>query len=117
MEQCDDGNTMGLDGCAGNCMSEGGWSCAGEPSTCGPICGDWYNNGPEVCDDGNAVGGDGCSANCQTVEPGWNCLGTGQGFHVGCSFDCGNGITNIGEECDDGNLDDGDGCDSTCHAE
>lgn len=33
-EQCDDGNTVGGDGCSPNCTVEGGFSCTGQPSVC-----------------------------------------------------------------------------------
>jgi cysteine-rich repeat protein len=33
-EQCDDGNIIAADGCAGNCRVEAGFACTGTPSTC-----------------------------------------------------------------------------------
>jgi cysteine-rich repeat protein len=33
-EQCDDGNTVGTDGCSASCKIETGYACAGSPSTC-----------------------------------------------------------------------------------
>jgi len=38
MEECDDGDTVGGDGCSATCMQEPGWMCTGEPSICTPIC-------------------------------------------------------------------------------
>ncbi|WP_375743084.1 amidohydrolase family protein [Corallococcus interemptor] len=55
-EQCDDGNTVGGDGCEANCTLPG------------TKCGDGVLTPPEACDDGNTVGGDGCEADC-TVTP------------------------------------------------
>lgn len=50
-EQCDDGNTIGLDGCSA-CKIDTCWACVGEPSVCAPQDGD-------PCDDGQA---------CTTVD-------------------------------------------------
>src|SRR5690348_12506921 len=33
-EQCDDGNTIGTDGCSGTCKIEAGYTCIGQPSVC-----------------------------------------------------------------------------------
>ncbi len=77
-EACDDGNAMGGDGCSSYCQVEPGYHCAGTPSTCTFVCGNYvidYGDG-ETCDDGNTTAGDGCSNLCQT-EPGWTCLGIG----------------------------------------
>lgn len=56
-EECDDGNTVGGDGCSSICTIE-----TPEPD---PFCGDGKINQPdEECDDGNNDNGDGCSAIC-----------------------------------------------------
>ena len=89
-EQCDDGNTVGDDGCSADCLSD---------ETCGNDVADTtITPTPEVCDDGNNVDGDGCSADCLSDET------------------CGNGTedTAAGEVCDDGNTDPSDGCSANC---
>lgn len=50
-EVCDDGNTVGGDGCSANCLSD-------------ETCGNGITELAEDCDDGNTVSGDGCSAVC-----------------------------------------------------
>ena len=55
-EECDDGNTDGGDGCAGDCRRE--------------TCGDGRVVGVETCDDGNNDDNDGCSATCQVERCG-----------------------------------------------
>lgn len=50
LEQCDDGNTDGGDGCSAVCEAE--------------VCGDGKLDVGEECDDGNTVDGDGCDAMC-----------------------------------------------------
>ena len=114
-EECDDGNNVGGDGCAANCVEEvcgNGQVDVGEgcddgnlidgdgcDSTCAVgTCGNGIVEGGEECDDGNNVGGDGCSATC-TIQT------------------CGNGVVDGGESCDDGNTDNGDGCDDSCQVE
>jgi uncharacterized repeat protein (TIGR03806 family) len=81
-EACDDGNAIGGDGCAPNCVVEfcgdgvvndaGAEDC--EPpgtAVCGndcrfraASCGDGFKTPPEQCDDGNVQGGDGCGPGC-----------------------------------------------------
>ena len=39
-EQCDDGNNITGDGCSPACTFESGYTCSGQPSVCGPLCGD-----------------------------------------------------------------------------
>ncbi len=51
-EQCDDGNTVGGDGCSVVCTIES--------------CGNGLLDAGERCDDGNRADGDGCSAQCGT---------------------------------------------------
>lgn len=61
-EQCDDGNTIGGDGCNRRCRTE-------------PRCGDGNLDAflGEECDDGNLVSGDGCEADCRLpVETPWH---------------------------------------------
>jgi cysteine-rich repeat protein len=53
-ETCDDGNTMGGDGCSATCNVE--------------ICGNGVLDVGEECDDSNTTGGDGCSAICAIEE-------------------------------------------------
>ena len=50
-EVCDDGNTIGSDGCSANCLSD-------------ETCGNGITELAEECDDGNNLNGDGCSAIC-----------------------------------------------------
>jgi len=98
---CDDGNTDPDDGCAADCTEELGYDCTGEPSTCGPVCGDTIViAGLEICDDGNTDDCDGCRGDCSANE-----TGCGDGFICGT------------ETCDDGNTDDVDGCSSACAEE
>ena len=49
-EECDDGNTVGGDGCSSECSFE--------------ICGNGVVDALEQCDDGNNVDGDGCTYDC-----------------------------------------------------
>ncbi len=87
LEQCDDGNLVGGDGCEADCTTASSPSCGdgivnlpGE--TCDPpgstaggngglcrgdctVCGDAAVNGGEACDDGNGIDGDGCESDCQ----------------------------------------------------
>lgn len=111
-EECDDGNTLPGDGCSATCTIEPGWTCSGEPSSCGASCGDGLVTGSETCDDGGAVSGDGCNATCQ-VEAGWVCSGAPSV----CAPSCGNGAIDGSETCDDGNTSAGDGCDDVCQVE
>jgi cysteine-rich repeat protein len=123
-EACDDGNTVGGDGCSANCLSN-------------ETCGNGYVDtalpgGGEACDDGNTVGGDGCSADCRSNEScgnGIRELAFGEvcddGNTVdgdGCSADCGSlekcgdGVLHLGEMCDDNNTEGGDGCSADCRS-
>lgn len=85
-EVCDDGNTIGGDGCRADCLGL-------------EACGDGIIDpaGGEGCDDGqlNQDAPDMCRSSC-----------------VGPS--CGDGIQDSGEECDDGNQDFGDSCTPFC---
>ncbi len=109
-EECDDANAKSGDGCSNACREELGFACAGdEPTTCQPICGDFYVRGDEAtaggCDDGNRVNGDGCSASCM-VEDEYVCAGEPSR----CQKSCGDGVLDELEDCDDGNHDRDDGC-------
>jgi cysteine-rich repeat protein len=117
-EGCDDGNTVGGDGCSANCVPE--------------ICGDGIvEPATEQCDDENTAAGDGCDASCQfecgngMLDPGEACDDGNQMNGDGCDDDvanqgnctntaCGNGVLTPPEECDDGNTMSGDGCEADC---
>jgi len=118
LEACDDGNTVGGDGCSAICAIES--------------CGNSVIDVGEVCDDGNAVDdGNGCSSACQLnnvcgnfiVESIVEACDAGGFDTPTCDADCttpvcGDGTANFpaGELCDDGNaVDDGNGCSSTCN--
>jgi len=77
-EECDDGNTVGGDGCD-SCAIEYGFVCHyrdGGSDCYAEGCGDGIlveaGVGNEECDDNNLVDGDGCNASCD-VEDGYNC--------------------------------------------
>lgn len=112
IEACDDGNRIGGDGCAADCMMiEEGFRCPIPGARCAEVvCGDSRVDPPEQCDDNNVVGSDGCNADCE-LEPGWVCLQPG----VACgAAECGDGFVAGFEQCDDGNADSDDGCSSEC---
>jgi cysteine-rich repeat protein len=81
LEQCDDGNNIGGDGC---------------PADCSATCGDGVVDPGEVCDDGNTTSGDGCSQDCQIIEkcgnghldPNEQCDDGNLRDHDGCSGRC-----------------------------
>jgi cysteine-rich repeat protein len=110
-EACDDGNGVMNDGCTA-CVVDGGYSCAGTPSSCRPICGNNMIHGGEECDGSNLAG-----ATC--VSRGYS---SGTLRCTACAYDetacvltsCGNGVVDPTEECDDGNTTRFDGCDPTC---
>ncbi len=60
VEACDDGNTVGGDGCAVDCLSK---------ETCGNRIVDAEVG--ETCDDGNHLEHDGCSSACAIEQPRW----------------------------------------------
>jgi cysteine-rich repeat protein len=105
-EECDDGNSVGGDGCSSTCKIESGFTCttATVQSTtttiCQPACGDGIVAGAEECDLGaifNTGDYGGCTSSCIF------------GPH------CGDGIVNGAEECDDGILDGSyGGCTTHC---
>ena len=86
-EVCDDGNTIGGDGCSADCTSD-------------ETCGNGVIDIGEQCDDGNTIACDGCSADCTSDET------CGNGVIDTCK----------GETCDDGNNRSGDGCSATCQS-
>src|SRR4051812_37469581 len=115
-EACDDGNLLGGDGCAANCLGvEVGYSCspAGVPCHVVSLCGDGVISSNEMCDDGNVSAGDGCSPRCK-LELGYKCDGNPS---ICSATVCGDGHEEGAEGCDDGNAIPLDGCSSTCQAE
>uniref|UniRef100_A0A7S0F111 LNR domain-containing protein n=1 Tax=Hanusia phi TaxID=3032 RepID=A0A7S0F111_9CRYP len=106
-ETCDDGNSVGGDGCSSLCTVEAGFTANsdGHPRY---ICGDGMRVFGETCDDGNTVGGDGCNATCQE-EFGYQCVNT---FFSVCSTICGDNEIVGNETCETR-----DGCSSVCTIE
>ncbi len=119
-ESCDDGNTVGGDGCSALCVDEicgdglleivteecddgNTVSDDGCSATCTIECGDGVQGPNEDCDDGNGTNGDGCDDDVTSDPPG-NCTVTA----------CGNGVITGTEACDDGNTVGGDGCEADC---
>jgi cysteine-rich repeat protein len=82
-EECDDGNTVSLDGCTATCQVEDG-------------CGDGNLDAGEECDDDNLADGDGCTATCQlevgcgngVVDTGEACDDDNLRDFDGCSASC-----------------------------
>lgn len=71
VEQCDDGNSVGNDGCSSSCQVENSYTCNGEPSVCvstvvipTTMCGNGVIEAGEGCDDGGVTDLDGCSSSC-----------------------------------------------------
>ncbi len=111
-EQCDDGNTVGGDGCDAFCQIE---------------CGNGSLDGSEECDDGNRNSGDGCTSNCRLEYCGDGTRQSALGEECddgdtdnndwcnnSCEYTCGNGVVNSGEQCDDGNTNNNDACGNDC---
>ncbi|HTL34569.1 MAG TPA: EGF domain-containing protein, partial [Kofleriaceae bacterium] len=78
---CDDGNTANGDGCDSFCRVEQGWTCSGEPSTCGDLneCAYYLDNHcvfADYCTD--IVGGYTCAC-----PPGY--VGDGNWLSSGCT--------------------------------
>ena len=130
-EQCDDGSTVGGDGCNSLCLVERGWQCTsssavdgdgtgvGGLDTCTPLCGDGLRvlwSAVEQCDDNNTMPGDGCSPTCQ-IETGFTCIGGSLESQDVCTPTCGDGLRVGLETCDDGNRIAGDGCGFDCMVE
>lgn len=108
-EQCDDGNTVPLDGCDETCRVE--------------PCGNGVVDDGECCDLGEGNGpATGCSTSCECqgcclsncAEPPPLDCSTATECSGGTEGCCGNGILEAGEACDDGNLDGGDCCAIDC---
>jgi fibro-slime domain-containing protein len=114
-EGCDDGNTVGEDGCSRICQVENNYECPNEGQPCVSIakCGNGKLTSNETCDDGNTLDDDGCSADCSTVEKGFQCRVPGKP----CTPKCGDNVISGTETCDDGNTKSDDGCSATCHLE
>lgn len=116
-ESCDDGNSVGGDGCSADCKAiEPGYVCyEGKPcEQVSGVCGNGKVDDGEACDDGNQVSGDGCSSDCKKVESGCKCPEKGGACTCNSEAICGNGKVEGDEMCDDGNTDDGDGCNADC---
>ncbi len=79
-EECDDGSSVGGDGCGATCLFE--------------VCGNGYQDVDEACDDGNTMDGDGCSTDCLSDETCGNSV-----LDLVASEECddGNGISESGE--------------------
>lgn len=95
-EACDDGNTVGGDGCSARCTLEEN-PITGEPS----LCGDGKVDPGEECDQGaenSDIIPDRCRIDCRNPF-------------------CGDGVADSTEQCDDGNRVSGDGCDRLCRIE
>ncbi|MFA5029696.1 MAG: LamG-like jellyroll fold domain-containing protein [Patescibacteria group bacterium] len=101
IEECDDGNTTGDDGCGVDCKLEGA------NQKYGSLCGNKKIETGEGCDDGNTSSGDGCDSKCLPES------GRPAGSRPNAPI-CGNGKIESGESCDDGNTTGGDGCGPTC---
>ena len=114
-EECDDGDTVGGDGCSAFCTDE--------------VCGNGIVDVGEQCDDGNIESGDGCTAACRdevcgngVPDVGEECddgnTTAGDGCSPTCTLEiCGSGVLDAGEQCDDGNTAAGDGCSPSCEYE
>ncbi len=115
-EACDDGNEIGDDGCAANCLSvTPGFSCGVPGKKCIPFarCGDGFVSYPEQCDDGDELSGDGCSPEC-VVELGFKCSGSPS---ICSTTTCGDSVVEGAESCDDSNQRSFDGCSDKCQLE
>ena len=81
-EACDDGDTMGGDGCSATCTVESGFMCTGTmPSVCDEVCGDAMVVGSETCD--GAVGITDCATDCPATT-----MGTVSCSPTTCTIDC-----------------------------
>ncbi|MDD5055196.1 MAG: DUF4215 domain-containing protein [Candidatus Peribacteraceae bacterium] len=123
LEECDDGNTSGGDGCSSGCLIENE-TCS--DTDAGRVI---ATRGTVRLSRGGETRTDSCRST-QSLEE-FYCEGAMYQSYVydcvnGCRDGaclsqtqpaCGNGKTESGEECDDGNNFDGDGCTITCLAE
>jgi cysteine-rich repeat protein len=71
-EQCDDGNTVGGDGCSALCRVESGFDCPPPGLACFARCGNGHVDPEEACDTG-LVGSECCAADCKSVLSGPPC--------------------------------------------
>ncbi|MEZ5581766.1 MAG: DUF4215 domain-containing protein [Candidatus Competibacteraceae bacterium] len=111
-EACDDGNSIGNDGCTNSCTL--------------PTCGDGIVQPPEACDDGNQINDDACTNSCTLpgcgdgiLQPPEACDDGNQINDDACTNSCtlptcGDGIVQPGEQCDDANSINDDGCSNSC---
>ncbi len=114
-ETCDDGNTVGGDGCDATCQSSG-------------RCGDGVVQVGEQCDDGNSLNSDACSNVCKSARCGdaivnqmaeqcddGNTVNTDACSNSCTTPRCGDSIVNqASEQCDDGNTVNTDACSNSC---
>ena len=124
-EACDDGNTIGGDGCSADCKAvEAYFKCPKAGGKCDlTACSDGKLNDNdnkfvgEECDLGNGKNGEGkgCTDFCR-LEPGYECGNTAC-TSVKKQSVCGNGKLEGNEGCDDGNKLGGDGCSPDCRIE
>lgn len=63
LEECDDGNTTGGDGCASDCTAEGGFECVAEGQPCVALPSGWE------CSVSFYGVGDGCDCGCGSPDP------------------------------------------------
>ncbi|CAI2372733.1 unnamed protein product [Moneuplotes crassus] len=106
-EQCDDANTSGGDGCAGDCRSiEYNHICNYNSSIPKHVCLSCGIFGyPNISHTGNST--------CIPCDSGFRHLPSNPNT---CTEFCSDGIQTSGEICDDKNAVDGDGCSSDCHS-
>jgi len=69
--ECEDNNTIDLDGCSKDCLIEPKYVCKGLPSVCN-ACGDGKVMYGEICDAGKEVG---CLEDCSGEKDGYDCSG------------------------------------------
>jgi cysteine-rich repeat protein len=114
-ESCDDGNSVGNDGCSATCAVEadhycthGGVACV-EDADENSSCGDGKIHADENCDDGGTSTGDGCAADCTWESPPNDFVryyyaraNAAVGVITYASGTCGDGVVQHGESCDNG---------------